>query len=147
MRTKTLMKKFSDYGISINSMAFSLDGLLLVYGATKGSKGLIGYYNVQKDETIREFAQFDGLVNSVMFNPNNKLLAVGLNVGIVKILDVINKKVIQNIIYGDSAIKSVAFNLQGNILAAGLNNGKIKLWNINYESEFQGFSIEHFIMY
>jgi WD40 repeat protein len=144
--------------VEIRSVAFSRDGKLLasaggVYKNGPGMKGEIRVWEVAGGKEIRRFAQGTGMVWSVAFCPNGRLLASGSGDGAVKLWQVTGGDD-HRLEVGDPVpaprgkpvpftghtgpVYSVLFTRDGNTLISGgfqankelTGEGEIKLWDV-----------------
>jgi WD40 repeat protein len=89
----------------------------------------VWFWDIKSGIKIGEYAETnkDVRITSFAFSPNNKLLAVGLNNGLVRLLDVENpalpKVIDDHFISFDTGISSLNFSSDGSLLAAGTGKG------------------------
>ena len=120
------------------SVAFHLEGNLIASGGRDGTVRLWNINPAIPGDTIGEtepFAIYDRQVMSVRFNPNGRLLAVGLlnspADNTLKLWDVSTRSELQS--FNTQIIHDLSFSPQRPQLAvAGAANGTITLWNSSY---------------
>jgi WD40 repeat protein len=76
-----------------------------------------------------EFKGHTGLVSSVSFDKDGKVLATGGYDGAVKLWDATSGKVLHTIKASDKQIYAVAFSPDGSVVASAGTDNLIKLWN------------------
>lgn len=133
----------SDKGI--RRLAFSSDGKLLVT-ATFDLQGIGGKSNTIElwDATTGTLkirfqenrnTLYDGAASSVVFSPDNTLVASGDWGNVVHLWDV--KTGLQKAILSDhmQPVWSVAFNSAGTVLASASADGTVRLWNVGAQTQ------------
>ena len=117
------------YSDTITGLAFSPagDGLAIGGGNTLYRWSVRGE-QVAGPEAI---AEFEGGADSLAFRPDGRLLAVGLDNGILLTMDVATRRVLwENAdTFDGQVVWGVAFSPDGRILAAGGENTVIRLWD------------------
>ncbi|BAY28466.1 protein kinase [Nostoc carneum NIES-2107] len=112
----------SDRSTTVNSVAFSSDGLIVAGGE---SYHTITLWEVTTGRKIRTLAH-SGSVYSVAFSNDGRMLASGGD-NTIKLWEVATGKEICTLSHF-AWVRSVAFSPDGNWLAAGDNRGNIKIW-------------------
>src|SRR6266508_1035921 len=72
-----------------------------------------------------------GIVYSVAFSPDGKMLASGSHEQVVKLWDVGTGNLIRSFMGHRNTIHSVAFSPDGKTLASGSSDHKVKLWDVS----------------
>ena len=108
---------------SINSLAFSPDGQILVSG---GDDCMVNIWYVYRNESPK-IGQHAGKVRTVAFSPDGKLVASGDDSGLIKVWDV---ETMENVILPKQhgAVTSLAFSPDGKTLASGSKDKTVRLW-------------------
>ncbi len=133
---------FTGHSDSVNSVAFSPDGLL-----ASGSKdGTIKLWDVSemRDIAIKTFREHSKGVNAVAFSPDGLMLATGgedRQVFLWNLASVPRQRA-PNLSHHTAQVNSIAFSPNGQILASASADKSIKLWNIADSSELATLS-EH----
>lgn len=128
--------------VQFSSMAFSPDGKFMALGAIGG---VIYIWDVQSHQVISELRGETGMVTSVIFSPNGKILASQIlapsseNIPQKIVLwDMDSLQTMGQPLTGQSAtgrevgLISIAFSPDSMTLASGTDDGVIILWNIVY---------------
>ena len=111
---------------TIESVAYSPDGTMLVSGAGDGTVKL---WDMAKKENIATFeGHTDRGVSSVAFSPGGTTLASGGGDGI-KLWDVSTRRNIATL--EEQEVSSVTFSPDGTMLASGSSSRIVKLWDIS----------------
>jgi len=78
-------------------------------------------------------AAYDGALTCICLNEQRHEIAVGDEVGEIKVFSNLDGKMIflDQMIHA-SAVTSLAYSPDGTRLISGDNNGKILIWNVNY---------------
>ena len=110
---------------TIESVAYSPDGTMLVSGAGDGTVKL---WDVATKENIVTFEGHTDRVSSVAFSPGGTTLASGGGDGI-KLWDVSTRRNIATL--EGQKVSSVTFSPDGTMLASGSSSRIVKLWDIS----------------
>lgn len=123
-----VMKSFD---IEYNKMALNAGGEILALSSRSGKIILLNTSNV--DQSITLLSNTKRPINALAFHPDEDILAVGFDDGIISLYDVsngINKvRKINDLSGHSSGISSITFNVQGNYLASGSYDGSIQIWD------------------
>ena len=101
---------------------------------TGDERGNIDIWNTQNLEKSTESVFIsDSPIHSLEFSPNNVLLAVGSEDGIVKMYAVMGEKInfIQDIPGQRSRVNSIKFSNDGALMATASFDGTVQLWVMN----------------
>jgi WD40 repeat protein/tetratricopeptide (TPR) repeat protein len=119
------------------SVSFSPDGKYLVSGhdppaiQEEDFPYLLKVWNVTDGKPLRNLGLHNAAVMSVDFSADGKLLASGSVNGSIKLWNVSDWSLQQNIMtHENSSVHSVAFSPKGKILASGGSDSEITLWNV-----------------
>ncbi|HEX7557158.1 MAG TPA: WD40 repeat domain-containing protein, partial [Leptolinea sp.] len=108
----------------VRSLTFTLDGTGIVTGEQNGTVSL---WEVSSGKLLRLIGKVPGEVNSLAFNSDASMLAIGANtLHLWKPADDTLSTPYKGFTY---SITSLAFNNQATLVAAGDHDGKISLWN------------------
>ena len=118
---------FQGHSNSVNSLAFSPDGKILVTGSRDNT---IKLWDVGTGREIYTLQGHSNWVNSVAFSPDGKILASGSDDKTIKLWDVTTARQIRTIQAHPDSVRSVAFSPDGKILASGSSDKTIKLWDM-----------------
>ena len=116
--------------VLVQSVSFSPDSTLLVYGTSNAKIRLIDV------ATKRDIAILEGhtdVVRSVSFSPDGRLIASGSSDGTVMLWDVETHESISTINTGTD-VASVLFSPDGLLFAIATSNG-IELWNVETKED------------
>src|SRR5271166_5546107 len=91
--------------------------------------GLLFCATLALAQTPEEFKGHTGLVYSVAFSPDGKVLATGSFDSTVKLWDFASKKELQTLKGHTLPVYSVAWSPDGKLLASGSQDKTIRLWD------------------
>jgi WD40 repeat protein len=77
------------------------------------------------------FTQDFGIVFSVVFSPDGKLLATGYSNGVISIWEAATGKELLNCVGHSGRVYSVAFSPTGEMLASGSDDCTVRLWDVS----------------
>ena len=123
---------------SVYTIAFSPTGSILASG---DSKGHVELWDVKDKKRLDIFQSREfSLINSIAFNFNGSMLAVGgdgdwTEGKHLEIWDMSSKKIVHFLVGHSDPVNSVTFSPDGQILASGSKNGSVKLWDVNSGKE------------
>lgn len=111
----------------VNGVAYSPDGRTLAAG--NGDNGTVGLWDVRRHRLIRTLhIGNSGPVNSVVFAPHKRILALGIEDGTVQLWSPLGDKPLATLNGGTGPVFGVAFSRDGRTLAAGGFSGTISVW-------------------
>jgi len=119
-----LLHTFIGHSGSVNSVAFSPDGMLLASGS---SDSTIKLWNVESGQLVRTITGHAGIVRSVAFSPDGILLASGSTDKTTKLWEVESGRLIRTIAGHTGSVASIAFSPDGILLASGSSDNTVKL--------------------
>jgi len=112
----------------VNSIAYSLDGLLLTSGSEDGTVRLWDTRTGQ--ETLSPLRSGDGTVTSVAFSPDGGSIASGTSHGPIHIWDVRTGRSSTTPLLGHKkAVSCVAFSPDSKLIASAGADHLVRLWN------------------
>ncbi len=118
--------RFEDQYGAIDALAFSLDGDLLVTGASDGS---LKVRDLSSGDILLSEQRSRGQYNTAAFNPDGSLLALGATDGQVTLIDVATGDVVRSFGVDDQYITQVVFHPNGGQVAAVSQNDVVRVWN------------------
>jgi WD40 repeat protein len=140
----------------ISSLAFSFDGEILVSGSQNG-KDPVKIWNLsqldQPKPSSEDYPLYYEAVTSLVFHPNNCILAVGSKTGIIKLwnLSEHSQSILEDVFchprnFGIDSPFILAFSPDGKWLASGSDNSIIQIWGVynNKLRKVYGLSASNF---
>ncbi|EED12693.1 WD-repeat protein, putative [Talaromyces stipitatus ATCC 10500] len=128
------LQTLTGHSESVNSVAFSSDGLTLASGS---SDQTIKLWNVKTGQELQTLTGHSGWVRSVAFSSDGSTLASGSYDQTIKLWDVKTGQELQTLTGHSDLINSVAFSSDGSTLASGSYDKTIKLWDMKTGQELQ----------
>jgi WD40 repeat protein/DNA-binding XRE family transcriptional regulator len=125
----------------VGQICFSPNGKFL---AVSNMEGMTKIWEVKSQTEILSINHSDLPPNTITYNLDGRLLAIGDDDGIVKVFDAVSGDVIHNFHLG-GVIHGVAFSPNDPRLAAASEDGSVKIWNSDSGEEllslprFSGF--------
>jgi WD40 repeat protein len=117
---------FEGHSHSVNSIAFSQDGLTL---ASASSDKNIKIWDVATGKTLKTLTGHDNSVTSIAFSPDGqKLVSASLD-KTIKIWDVATGQLLKTLTGHDDSVTSIALSPDGQKLASASLDKTIKIWN------------------
>ncbi len=129
-----------EHDSSLDGIAWSHDGKLIAAGSEKGD---IWFWNTANYALLGKI-NVGSTVNSLDFSLNDKLIVAGGNVqhvdskskstrydGFVKLVDVVNLKVIRNFVGHTGSVKSVRFSNDEKLIASGSFDNTARVFSAN----------------
>ena len=104
---------------SVNSVAFSPDGLILASG---GSGKTVKLWGAESGELLHTLRKHEEKINSVAFSPDGHILASGGNDYRIRLWDTTSGNYLRTLSKENQYINSVAFSPDGLLLAAGIDS-------------------------
>ncbi len=124
-------KVLKTFNIEYNNMDMSIRSGILALSSRSGKVILMNASNV--DETITLISDKKRPVNSLAFHPEEDILAIGFEDGLVSLYDIskgMNRvRKITDLPGHSSGISSISFNEGGNYLATSSFDGSVQLWD------------------
>lgn len=123
-------------GYSLNSIAFSPDGKILVTGGSKtNNNNTIMLWDIKNKQEVATLGDCS-YITTVAFSPDGTVLASAcLSKNTVTLWNTKAKQKIATLIGHSRNVTSVAFSPDGTILASGSNDNTIRLWNVKTGKE------------
>ena len=119
---------FTQYLGSVLSVAFTVDGKILVTGDTNGE---IHLWRVEDSERLSTFKGHTDWIRSISLSPNGQLLASGSNDRTIRLWNLHTGECLK-IMQGHSDwLRAVTFSSDGQILASCGGDQTVQLWNID----------------
>jgi predicted NACHT family NTPase len=113
---------------SVLSVAFTVDGKILVTGDTNGE---IHLWRVEDSERLSTFKGHTDWVRSISLSPSGQLLASGSNDRTIRLWNIHTGKCLK-ILQGHSDwLRAVTFSSDSQILASSGGDQTVQLWNID----------------
>ena len=95
-----------------------------------GLSFFLGFISIVAADAPAEFRGHDGLVYSIAFSPDGKLLATAGFDNTAKVWDFASGKELRTLTGHTGAVYCVAFNKDGTLLASSSLDQTIRLWNV-----------------
>ena len=121
---------------SINSVAFSPDGKLLISGSSDHSLKL---WEIETGRELRAFIGHKGAVNQVFFHPNGEWVISASSDSEIRFWEVQTGQLIKTYKIPDQNIISIAIDPSGKYLAAGTYGDSVKVFNTLADSVIYSF--------
>ena len=118
---------FDAHEMSVNSLAFSLDGQYIVSGS---SDKTVKLWDVKNQVLLHTFDGHESGVNSVAFSPDAQYIVSGSSDNTVKLWDVENQVLLHSFNDHKFLVNSVAFSPDGQYIVSGSSDNTIKLWDV-----------------
>lgn len=109
-----------------------LSGLLLVSCKQAAAVGVSNQITLEEITTLRGHS---GIISSIAFSPDGKLLASGSRDKTIKLWNVETGQEITTLTGHTSWVRTVAFSPDGKLLASGSRDKTIKMWNVETGQE------------
>jgi WD40 repeat protein len=126
-------KVLKTFNLEFNKMAMNAKGKVLALSSRSGKVILLNAANV--DLSITLISDKSRPVNALAFHPENDILAIGFDDGLISLYDVskgMNRvRKLTDLSGHSSGISSIRFNEHGNYLATASFDGSIQLWDFN----------------
>ncbi len=117
-------------GSDVIDVEFSHSGKFLFSASVKNGKSMLSVWDVQAENQISTYTESDptkALITSLAVSPDDKTLIVGLDIGVVKLLDLRNIKEIKvlnpSFLTLDSGISASSFSPDGSMIVIGTGKG------------------------
>lgn len=121
----------SEAMIPIFSMAFSLDGTMLVLAKSPGLGGFLWLQQVS-DGTVLQELSWEGMdiVTDVAISPDGTLLASGSSYGLVRLWRASDGALLRTMTGHTDYIACLVFSPDGRLLASSSGDGTTRLWGV-----------------
>jgi WD40 repeat protein len=127
---------FEGHQDSVNSVAFSPDGQMIVSGSDDMTLRL---WDIQGNSISQPFEGHQDSVNSVAFSPNGQMIVSGSDDMTLRLWDIQGNSIGQPFQGHQGSVNSVAFSPDGQIIASGSDDMTLRLWDIQGNSIGQPF--------
>jgi len=131
------VRTFSGHTETINSVAFSPDGKLVLSGSNDNTLRL---WDAETGQEIRTFSGNSNWVNSVAFNPSAKQILTGSDDSTMKLWDTEAGREIMAFTGHENRITSAAVSPDGKLALSGSNDNTLKLWDTATGEEIRTLS-------
>jgi WD40 repeat protein len=123
-----LYNLYTSFTGAVNCFAFSPDG---GYLATGHYDGTIRLWELDQGTLVRSISS-TGVIESLAFNPDSQLLAVGTSYTnhVIELCRVGDGVLLKSLEGHQHAVQNLAFSPVGNLLASASYDGEIRLWGI-----------------
>jgi WD40 repeat protein len=127
---------FEGHQDSVNSVAFSPDGQMIVGGSDDMTLRL---WDIQGNSIGQPFQGHQGSVNSVAFSPDGQMIVSGSDDMTLRLWDIQGNSIGQPFQGHQSSVNSVAFSPDGQMIVSGSDDMTLRLWDIQGNSIGQPF--------
>ncbi|MDP2430911.1 MAG: caspase family protein [Pseudomonadota bacterium] len=132
-----LVATLRNIGISVESVAFSLDGRMMASGRNDKTLKL---WDVATGKELRTFIGHSGSVFSVVFSPDGKTVLSGSSDKTLRLWDVATGRELRTFLGHSEAVHSVAFSPDGKTVLSGSSDNTLRLWDVVTGRELRNFS-------
>ncbi len=127
--TRRIVTSLQGHDKTVNSVAFSNDGKLLVTASEDNTVRVWARSGTNKP--MITFAGHSGGANKALFSPDSTLVAAGSGDGTFQVWELKSRKLIADSIVNVSGIMSLAFAPDGKMLLLGTRDGPVLFWNVH----------------
>jgi hypothetical protein len=107
-------------------------------GAAAGAFSVVEIWDAENGAPLRVF-EHSAAVGAVAFSPDGTILASGDAQGIVRVWNITESTVIQQLPPQSGAIRSLSFSPDGRLIASGSTDGTTQVWDLRSDSLAAGF--------
>ncbi|WP_226589897.1 nSTAND1 domain-containing NTPase, partial [Microseira wollei] len=119
---------FQGHEHSVNSVAFSPNGEMIVSGSTDKTVRL---WDLSGNPIGQPFFGHEYSVNSVAFSPNGEMIVSGSADKTVRLWDLSGNPIGQPFFGHESSVNSVAFSPNGEMIVSGSADKTVRLWDLS----------------
>jgi WD40 repeat protein len=116
---------FQGHHFSVNSVAFSPDGKMIVSGS---SDNTVRLWDISGNPIGQPFEGHEDIINSVAFSPDGKMIVSGSLDNTVRLWDISGNPIGQPFQEHHSGVNSVAFSPDGKMIVSGSWDNTVRLW-------------------
>jgi len=130
------LARLSGHTEKVSALAFDPGGNLLATASGKSAK----LWSANKpDATARDLPDFEYPVTAVSFTPDSKAVAVGMENGVVVLLDTASGRELMRLNGHEAKVLAIAFSPEGRRIATGSGDRTARLWDATTGNSIRTF--------